>query len=197
MPGGIRTRIKVCGTTSVADALHAEICGADAIGVVLSSSPRRVSFGEAHAIFRALSPFTLGVAVTRTASEEDLALILALHPGAVQIYHDFSMPELDAVKIFRAVRKGGSIPEDCDAVVVDDSGGNGSRFDPAFAREVVERSSVPVILAGGLTPGNVRMAIDEVKPHGVDVASGVEETPGIKDPAKVAAFVRSCREAGL
>jgi phosphoribosylanthranilate isomerase len=78
---------------------------------------------------------------------------------------------------------------------VDDSHGRGRPFDPAHARSVVASSPVPVLLAGGLSPETVGAAIRSVRPFGVDVASGVEAAPGVKDHAKVRAFVRAAKRA--
>ena len=80
-------------------------------------------------------------------------------------------------------------------MIVDESMGAGKAFDRDFAREVVKTSAVPVILAGGLTPENVGDAIREFRPYAVDVASGVETKPGIKDHKKIAAFIAAAREA--
>jgi phosphoribosylanthranilate isomerase len=96
-------------------------------------------------------------------------------------------------KVLRVVAKGQDLPEDCDAIVIDESRGEGRRFDLAFSRDVVKRSRVPVILAGGLTPKNVEEAASRVRPYAVDVASGVEDRPGVKNPEKMAAFIRACR----
>jgi phosphoribosylanthranilate isomerase len=80
-------------------------------------------------------------------------------------------------------------------VIVDDSHGRGKGYDPSYARDVVKHSITPVILAGGLTPENVGAAIRDIRPYAVDVASGVEERPGIKDHNKIAAFIAAAREA--
>ncbi len=189
-------RIKCCGITRVRDAQYADQMGADAIGVVLfsSASPRSVSVERAREIFRAVGPFTATVAVTHTTSEEELAQILALRPTAIQIFHPFVFTEAPGVKVIRAVKRGDQLPEDCDAIVVDDSRGTGRLFDGSFARDAVQRSKVPVILAGGLTPENVGEAIRLVQPYAVDVATGIEQSPGIKDTEKIRAFSAACRE---
>ena len=188
-------RIKCCGITRVRDAQFAEQVGADAIGVVLfsSSSPRSVSVDRAREIFNAVGPFTATVAVTHTTSEEDLAQILALRPTAIQIFHPFVFAEDPDVKVFRAIKRGDRLPEDCDAIVVDDSRGGGKPFDLSFARDAVTRSKVPVILAGGLNSENVGEAIRQVHPYAVDVATGIERAPGIKDNEKIRAFIAACR----
>ncbi|HXW98187.1 MAG TPA: phosphoribosylanthranilate isomerase [Methanomicrobiales archaeon] len=189
-------RVKICGITRVEDALHAEEAGADAIGVVLfSTSPRCVSPSRARRIFRAVGPFTATVAVTHTRSPEDLDRVLALRPRAIQISHPFTFPARPPAQVLRVARPGIPAPDDADAFVVDQSKGTGRLYDPDFAGELVRRSPVPVILAGGLTPENVAGAIRAVRPYAVDVASGVEIRPGVKDPAKVAAFIRAAKEA--
>ena len=189
-------RIKCCGITRVRDAQYADQMGADAIGVVLfsSASPRSVTVERAREIFRAVRPFTATVAVTHTTSEEDLAQILLLRPTAIQIFHPFVFREAPGVKVIRAVKRGDRLPEDCDAIVVDDSQGSGRLFDGSFARDAGQRAKVPVILAGGLTPENVGEAIRLVHPYAVDVATGIEQSPGIKDTEKVRAFIAACRE---
>ena len=187
-------RIKICGITRPEDARFAEQQGADAIGVVLfSGSKRNVSPKQAKEIYAAVGPFTTTVAVTHTKSEEDLARIIALKPDAVQISHPFVFSRDPGVRIIRVVARGDPLPEDCDAVIVDDSHGGGRLFDLHYARTTVQRSKKPVILAGGLNPENVGDAIRRVRPYAVDVASGVEQSPGIKDKEKVRAFIAACR----
>jgi phosphoribosylanthranilate isomerase len=187
-------RVKICGITRAGDALHAEREGADAIGVILfSDSPRCVNPGRAQEIFGSVGPFTTTVAVTHTRSRRDLNRIVALRPAAIQISHPFKFSESPPVRILRVVKPGDPLPEDGDALVVDGSGGTGRPYDLAFARDVVMRSRVPVVLAGGLNPENVAGAIESVRPYAVDVASGVEIRPGIKDPSRVTEFIRASR----
>ena len=189
-------RVKICGITRPEDAQYAEKAGADAIGVVVFSggvSRRVVSPGRAREIFDAIGPFTTRVAVSHTASRDELEQMIALHPDAIQISHPFTFTDDPGVRVIRVIGRGDPLPDDCDAVIVDDSHGKGRDFDPAFAREAVLRSTVPVILAGGLNPENVREAIRIVRPYAVDVASGVEVSPGIKDHAKIRAFIDVCR----
>ena len=121
--------------------------------------------------------------------------MIALHPHAIQISHPFRFAEDPGVRVIRVIGRGDPLPGDCDAVIVDDSHGKGRDFDPYYARDTVKRSTVPVILAGGLTPDNVGEAIRRVRPYAVDVASGVELSPGIKNPEKVKAFIAACRSA--
>jgi len=189
-------RVKICGITRPEDAQYAENAGADAIGVVVFSggvSCRVVSPGRAREIFDAIGPFTTRVAVSHTRSRDELDQMIALHPDAIQISHPFTFSSDPGVRVIRVVGRGDPLPDDCDAVIVDDSHGQGRGFDPGYAREAVIRSPVPVILAGGLSPENVGEAIRSVRPYAVDVASGVEIAPGIKDPEKVRAFIAACR----
>jgi phosphoribosylanthranilate isomerase len=190
-------RVKICGITRVEDVLFAEKAGADAIGVVMYSptSRRSVSDTKAREIFHALGPFVTRVVVTHTKSEEDLEKILALRPDAIQISHPFVFEKHPGVRVLRVIGFGDAVPDDCDAVIVDESMGAGKKFDRDFAKVVAETSKVPVILAGGLTPENVGTAIREIRPYAVDVASGVETEPGIKDHTKIAAFILAAREA--
>jgi phosphoribosylanthranilate isomerase len=189
-------RVKICGVTRIEDALHAEGAGADAIGVILfSDSPRCINPGRAREIFDSLGPFITTVAVTHTKSRRDLNRIIALRPDAIQISHPFTIFGKHQVSVLRVVKPGDPLPEDGNALVVDGSRGTGSAYDPRFARDVVQRSRVPVILAGGLTPENVAGAIRDVLPYAVDVASGVEVRPGIKDPSRVTGFIRAARGA--
>jgi phosphoribosylanthranilate isomerase len=190
--GGVR--VKICGITTVGDAVHAEKAGADAIGVILfSDSPRCVTPGRAGEIFGSVGPFTTTVAVTHTKSRRELNKVIALRPGAIQISHLFNFPGSLHVKVLRVVKPGDPLRDDCDAIVVDGSMGTGSLYDPGYVRDAVARSRVPVILAGGLTPENVAEAIRAVRPYAVDVASGVEVRPGVKDPFRVTAFIRASR----
>jgi len=188
--------VKICGITSVDDARHAEAAGADALGVILfSESPRCVNLERAGEIFRSVGPFIMTVAVTHTRQRRDLNRVLAIHPGAIQISHPFNFPVRPAARILRVVRPGGAVPTDADALVVDQSMGTGRHYDPDFAGGLVRESRAPVILAGGLTPENVAGAIRAVRPYAVDVASGVEVRPGVKDPEKVTAFINASRGA--
>jgi phosphoribosylanthranilate isomerase len=191
-------RVKICGITRPEDARFAEQQGADAIGVVVFSggvSQRAIGEDRAREIFDAVGPFTTTVAVSHTTLEDDLKRMIALHPHAIQISHPFRFREDPGVKVIRVIGRGDPLPEDCDAIIVDDSHGKGRNFDPDYAGDTVKKTRLPVILAGGLTPGNVGEAIRRVRPYAVDVASGVETAPGIKDPEKVKAFITASRSA--
>ena len=190
-------RIKCCGITRVEDARYAEACGANAIGVVVFSptSLRAVTPERAQEIFDAVGPFITRVAVSHTTSHDDLGQILALHPDAIQISHPFVFRKKPGANVIRVIGRDDPIPTDCDAIIVDESHGSGKNFDLSHAHNVVQKSALPVILAGGLTPENVANAIRQVHPYAVDVASGIEKVPGIKDHKKIAAFIAAARSA--
>jgi phosphoribosylanthranilate isomerase len=191
-------RVKICGITRPEDAIVAEEAGANAIGVVVFSggvSQRVVSMERAQKIFDSVGPFTTTVAVSHTSSKEHLGQMIAMHPDAIQISHPFTFGNDPGVRIIRVIGRGDPLPEDCDAVIVDDSHGKGRHYDPTYARTAVQQSRIPVILAGGLNPDNVSNAIHQAHPYAVDVASGVEKSPGIKDREKVIAFIAACRGA--
>ncbi|WP_342679365.1 phosphoribosylanthranilate isomerase [Methanofollis sp. UBA420] len=185
-------RVKICGITRAADALAAEKAGADAIGVVLfSDSPRSVAPEKAAEIFAALGPSTARICVSRTDDPAELAEILALGPTAVQLYCDLPVPR--GVRVIRASADGRLPAGRYDAVLLDRSEGTGRRYDQDEARSLVLRSPVPVLLSGGLTPDNVGEAARAVRPYGVDVSSGVEDSPGIKNTRKMTEFIMACR----
>ncbi len=158
-------------------------------------SKRSVSLERAKEIFYAVGPFVTTVAVTHTKSESDLHQIIALHPDAIQIFYPFTFKKDPSVRVIRAIGRDDPLPDTCDAVIIDESHGGGRAFDLSCARSAVQQSKVPVILAGGLTPENVGEAIRQVRPYAVDVATGVEVSPGIKDNGKVRAFIAACRRA--
>jgi len=185
-------RVKICGITNVDDAKFAEEVGADAIGVILcSDSPRDVTFDRAADIFSSLGPYITTVCVSRTKSEIELEKMIELRPSAIQIYRDMGIPK--GIKIIRALTRDDALRDDCDAILVDESGGTGKKYDYKYARKIVRASKVPVILSGGLTPDNVREAIKTVRSYAVDVSSGVESSPGVKNREKIRAFVEACK----
>jgi phosphoribosylanthranilate isomerase len=148
---------------------------------------------RAREIFDAVGPFTATVAVSHTKSEVDLQAMLALRPSAIQISHPFVFDEDPGVAVIRVIGRGDPLPDDCDAVIVDDSHGQGKTYDLSYARDAVRYSKIPVVLAGGLTPENVADAIRQVHPYAVDVASGIETAAGIKDHTKITAFIAAAR----
>ncbi|MCQ8893513.1 MAG: phosphoribosylanthranilate isomerase [Methanolinea sp.] len=172
----------------------AEEAGADAIGVVVfSESPRSVTPEAAQEIFSSVGPFITRVCVSTTGAQSDLETIIDLNPDAVQL--SLPLAERLPIRTIGVVDSPGPLPRHVDAIVVDASRGTGRLFDAAFAGSVVRESPVPVILAGGLTPANVAGAVRQVRPYGVDVATGVEVYPGRKDGKLLEAFIREAKGA--
>lgn len=212
--------IKICGITNRDDALLAVQAGADAIGLnFYPPSPRFVSLETARQIIAALPNEIVKVGVFVNATAADVCKTCdELHLNLIQLHGD-EPPEylahLGGRPVMRAFRLGpaGLSPvvtylDDCrrlgclprlvllDAYTPGVYGGTGEIADWAVAAEYRAMDQVPpLVLAGGLTPQNVTRAIRSVRPAAVDTASGVESSPGRKDPAAVAAFVRVAREA--
>ncbi|UUX92178.1 phosphoribosylanthranilate isomerase [Methanoplanus endosymbiosus] len=189
-------RVKICGITNKNDAVFAETSGADAVGVVISEeSKRNVTPDKAKEIFSALGPFVSTVIVTHTESEEEMREIAEVNPSAIQVSADVRIPDSYRGKIIRVVSDNVHNPEDlpknCNALIIDSSRGEGKEFNRNFAEEVIRHSKVPVILAGGLNPENVSDAIRKLSPYAVDVCSGVEESPGIKDRFLILDFLKA------
>lgn len=163
--------------------------------MLFSDSPREVSVEQATEIFRAAGPYMGRVCVSHTTSASDLAAILSLNPTALQISYPHKFPQKRQVQVIRVIEPGVPIPSDGDAVIVDASQGKGKAYEASYAISVREMTDLPVILAGGLTPDNVGEAVRTVMPYAVDVASGVESLPGIKDHNKIFEFVKNAKEA--
>ena len=205
----LRTRIKICGITRPGDAAAAARAGADAIGLVFyPPSPRFLSVERAREIRDALPPFVQAVALFVNADAAQVAQVIGrVHPAMLQ-FHGEETPEFCAqfglpfVKACR-VKKGVSAleylrPFSQAAAWLFDSfvpeyGGVGESFDWSL----VPNTDKPVILSGGLSSLNVAEAIRRVRPWGVDVSSGVEVGKGIKDAAKIAAFIAEVRNADV
>jgi phosphoribosylanthranilate isomerase len=204
-----RTRVKICGITRVEDALLACGLGADAIGVVLTpSSPRCVSTGRARAIRDALPAFVDAVILVHDLPAEQVRqAVRDVEPDLVQFHgsEDAAFCESFGVRYIKALGMDGDVDVYAVAAahpraagfVLDghppgQQGGRGKTFDWSRVPRDLAR---PIILAGGLNPGNVGAAIRAVQPWAVDLASGVEASPGIKDAAKMQAFFAAVRAA--
>ena len=203
-------RSKICGITRIEDALVAAEAGADAIGLVFyDKSPRAVDVRQARAILAALPPFVTSVGLFVNASRCFIGEVLDAVPLDVLQFHGDETPEQcegHGRPWFKAlrVRPGDDLHAEArrfagaraillDAYVPGVPGGTGERFDWSL---IPTDLPMPLILAGGLTPDNVTEAIASVRPYGVDVSGGVEAAKGIKDAAKVAAFIRRVRGVG-
>ena len=203
------TRIKCCGMTRVEDALLAAHLGADAIGLVFTArSKRQITPLRARAIVAALPPFVATVALfmdddagrVRQVIDEVQPTLLQFHGGETDGWcTQFGRPFLKAIAMgggAAALPRLREYPRAA-ALLLDghgfgEAGGSGKAFDwSLLPRELAQ----PVILAGGLHSGNVADAVRSLRPWAVDVASGVEASPGVKDPDKLADFIRAVRAA--
>jgi len=201
----MRTRVKICGITRLEDALYAAELGADAIGFVFyKDSPRLVDIEQAADIVAGLPPFITVVGLFVDAGPEEIHAVrqrvrldlLQFHGEEPPRYcASFNMPYIKVIRVredLDVVEYAGRYP-DARGFLLDTyqkgvPGGTGSTFD--WSRVPGELKK-PIILAGGLTAENVGKAIAALKPYGVDVSGGVEASSGIKDPDKMAAFIKS------
>lgn len=206
-----RTRIKLCGMTRIGDVRLAGELGADAVGFVFApGSPRRVQPEEAKAMRNALAPLVDCVALFKDNPAEEVREVLRqVRPSLAQFHGDeddafcrgFGVPYVKAIAMgdARAVdardlltRYPGAAAFLFDAHATGGDGGTGQRFDWSRLPTGLGK---PFILAGGLTPCNVGEAISATQPWGVDVASGIEVSPGIKDGELMRGFVEAVRRA--
>ncbi|HNJ77635.1 MAG TPA: phosphoribosylanthranilate isomerase [Azospira sp.] len=206
----MRTRIKICGITTVADGLAAAAAGADAIGLVFyPKSPRYVHAGRAAEIAAALPPFVTVVGLFVNATPEFVSETLAQVPvGLLQFHGDedetycrqFERPFLKAARVrpeLDLVQYAASFPSAQGILLdafVEGYGGAGHTFDWRMIPETLSR---PIVLSGGLNVDNVGEAVRHVRPAAVDVSSGVEISKGVKDHAKIAAFIAGVRNADV
>jgi len=205
------TAVKICGITRIEDAQVAARAGAHAVGLIFApQSPRKVLPAAAAEIVTSLPPFVTPVALFVDQQTDEIRSVIArVRPQLLQFHGDeppefcaaFGLPFIKAVRVgpgvdllqyarlYRAA-KGLLL----DAFVEGRHGGTGSAFDWSL---IPRDLPLPIILAGGLDPGNVAGAVRQVRPWAVDVSSGVEASKGIKDAAKVAAFIRGVRDADV
>jgi phosphoribosylanthranilate isomerase len=206
----VRTRVKICGITRPADGVAAAQAGADAIGFVFyPKSPRYLSAERAIEIRDALPPFVQTVALFVNADAAQVSQVLGRVKPALLQFHGDETPEfcgqfgVPYVKAAR-VRQGLDLLEYLRPFqgaagwlldsFVEAYGGVGERFDWTLVPRKLER---PLILSGGLERGNVAEAVRKLRPWGLDVSSGVESAKGIKDAAKIAAFIAEVRNADV
>ena len=205
-----RTRVKICGITRSADARAAAEAGADAIGLVFyPASPRYLAAERALEIRDALPAFVQTVALFVNPDAAQVAQVIGrVRPAMLQFHGDespqfcaqFGMPYVKACRVKAGVDLLEYLRPFSAAAAwlldshVEEYGGVGERFDWSLAPSERER---PLILSGGLAPDNVAEAIRRVRPWGVDVSSGVESAKGVKDAAKIAAFIAEVRNADV
>jgi phosphoribosylanthranilate isomerase len=195
------TRVKICGITNPEDALMAVRCGADALGFVFAQSSRQITPEAAKGIIELLPPLisTVGVFVDQPARR--VAEIAQLcHLDAIQLHgeeppaycREFTIKVIKAFRVRDQSIANEVASYDVDAYLLDSptGGGTGRKFDWDLIPEIDGR----IILAGGLSPANVRDVIRKIRPYGVDVSSGVERIPGQKDHRLMEEFVRNVRQ---
>lgn len=200
----IRTRVKICGITRPEDALAAARAGADAIGLVFyPPSPRAVTRERAREIVQVLPPFVSVVGLFVNAQPAEVRAALAALPIDLLQFHGDEAPEECRIygrPYIKAVAMAPGIDlqavarryVDAAGLLLDTHregvrGGTGEAFDWSQIPPGLDR---PIILAGGLTLENVAAAVQRVRPYAVDVSSGVEVSKGIKDAARIEAFIR-------
>ncbi|HCI12730.1 MAG TPA: phosphoribosylanthranilate isomerase [Gallionellaceae bacterium] len=205
------TRIKICGITRAEDAMAVAASGADAIGLVFyAKSPRHASAEQAAQLAAVLPPFVTTVGLFVDADAAFVREVLRVVPLDVLQFHGDETPEYCAQfgrPYLKAIRvKAGVDLLQCaaqfstaqalllDAYVAGVPGGTGATFDWGL---IPRQLPLPVILSGGLDAENVAEAIERVRPYAVDVSSGVEVGKGIKDAAKVAAFVNEVKRVDV
>jgi phosphoribosylanthranilate isomerase len=192
------TRVKICGITNLEDALVAQKAGADFLGFIFAESPRRVSVKTANIIIKKISPKVKIVALFVNETEENVkGAIAKLKRVDILQFHGDETPEycsrFKGRKVIKAIRvknksslKAIKEYKGVDYILLDTYskttyGGTGKTFNWELAKEA-KRYGIPIFLSGGLNPDNVKEAIKKVKPFAVDVSSGVEISPGKKDP---------------
>ncbi len=214
-----KVRVKICGITSLKDLAAAVEAGADAVGFVVDApkSPRNLPITEAKRLVKATPLFVETVAVTVPKNLSHLETISKkVGSGVIQVHglsglHKEIRERLTNVCLIGAVQVKPDLKIDAvaevadafDAVLLDSCvsgnyGGSGKTHNWNLSKQV--RDAIypkPLILAGGLKPENVKEAISAVKPYAVDVSSGVEASPGTKDPRKVAEFVKNAKEVEI
>jgi len=199
-----RTRVKICGLTSVEDALLAVNAGADAIGLVFyAPSPRFVEIEQAAEIAKSLPAFVTKTAlfvdpdieyVESVLAEVDIDLIQFHGDEPAEFCEQFSKPFIKAVRMQEATDLNALVREFnqasgllLDAYIPGIPGGTGEQFNWSW---IPEQLDLPLILAGGLTSDNVKQAIKTASPWAVDVSGGVEASKGVKSPEKIKQFMQ-------
>jgi phosphoribosylanthranilate isomerase len=197
--------VKICGITNAQDALLSVALGADALGFVFASSPRQVTVDQVRSIHSQIpsSVMTFGVFLGER-PEKIVEITHTLGLSGAQIHGNYLPEQIDHIServmyTVRAIVAGRERLERVKsysawAVLVDSpSPGSGQVFDWSLVEAVPERTKM--IVAGGLTPENVKEAISVLRPFGVDVSSGVELEPGKKDPMKLRKFIAQARSS--
>jgi len=206
----VRTRVKICGLTREEDVLAAADAGADAIGLVFyPPSPRFLQVERARALRRAVPAYVSTVALFVNADATDVRRVVEeVRPDLLQFHGEeqpaycrsFGVPYVKTCRVGPGVDLLEYLHAFPDAAawmadaLVDAYGGTGTKFDWSV---IPARRARPLVLSGGLDAGNVGEAIRRVRPWAVDVSSGVEAAKGIKDAARIAAFISEVRHADV
>jgi phosphoribosylanthranilate isomerase len=205
----LRTRVKICGITRAQDAIAVVQSGADALGLVFyPKSPRYVTPEQARQIASAVAPFVTVTGLFVNAPVDSVREVLARVPlGLLQFHGEesndqcncFGLPFIKSIPMRSGtdlLSRMSAYPDAAgfllDAWQPETHGGGGIAFD---WQQIPEGIHTPLVLAGGLTPGNVATAIRTVKPYAVDVSTGVERDKGIKSREKIEAFMREVRNS--
>ncbi|MDP2286798.1 MAG: phosphoribosylanthranilate isomerase [Pseudohongiella sp.] len=204
-----RTRVKICGITRPADARLAAQLGADALGLVFyAGSKRAVSIEQAQQIRAVVPAFVSLVGLFVNPTQKQVESVLAdVHLDCVQFHGDetpafcasFGVPYVKALRMAPSLSTADDVLTLIDqyatasGILLDawdpvQAGGTGKQFDWSLAAQCVQQSDLPIILAGGLEAANAVQAINDVKPWALDLSSGVESEPGVKDPQRLTAF---------
>lgn len=205
----MRIRVKICGLTREQDAVAAVACGADAIGLVFyEPSPRYVTIDRAVAIVRSLPPFVTTVGLFVNADADTIRRVVDEVAVDLLQFHGQESATFCAQHRRPWIRAVAMRPDtDLAAAQAEFAAGRGLLLDayrpgvPGGTGETFDWERIPpalaprVVLAGGLTPDNVGAAVRRVRPYAVDVSGGVESARGIKDPARIQAFIDEVRRA--
>lgn len=197
----MRVFVKICGLSTPRAVSAAVLGGADAIGFVFAQSPRRVTPQRATALCADLSPVMIRVAVMRHPLPEDWQAVAAgfqadwLQTDADDFAGLAVAPQISRLPVYRdtPALDAGVLPTDELMLFEAAVSGEGARAN--WQRAAALSAGRKLVLAGGLTPDNVGDAIATVRPYGVDVSSGVESKPGVKDVGRITAFIEAVREA--
>ncbi len=200
------TKVKICGIKNLQDAIFAADYGADAIGFVFAKSIRKVSKEKVRSIVRKLPPFVTTVGLFVNETEENIEAVYRFCGlDAIQLHGNEppniinKLKDIKTIKAFRIQNEEDILPikkYKPNAILLDGysenkMGGTGISFDWKIVKKI--RTSIPIIVAGGLTPLNVSRAIKIVKPYAVDVSSGVESSPGKKDRKLIKKFIDAAK----
>ena len=215
-----KVKVKICGITREEDLAVAVAAGADAVGFIVGvpSSPRNLTLKKAEKLIRKVPIFVDSVAVTVTNNINSLTKIYEqLRPDVLQIHgenlseasvirekiHGTSLIKVLYMKTGNVIKDAKEASNSFDAILLDSFvpgkyGGTGIVHDLEMSKQVKQAiEPKPLILAGGLKPENVKDAVHIVQPYAVDVSTGVESRPGIKDSQKVFEFIKNAKEVDL